>query len=132
MILQDITYLQLKFADIKNPIEYFKTGGTINDMNLLRTLYNNIKLIWKLGNSEVNIALAENQEIYRFSLIHKRTIFGFVIYIPGLKRIDLYTSENTNVPLIQWKGKKVVYRAYPLLLEKAGLEKVFEKLTTVL
>ena len=61
MILQDITYLQLKFADIKNPIEYFKTGGTINDMNLLRTLYNNIKLIWKLGNSEVNIALAENE-----------------------------------------------------------------------
>lgn len=121
--LQDVTYLQLKFADIKDPIQYFKVGR-----NELRLLYNNIKLIWGLGNHELAMALSENQEIYRFSMINKRTIFGFVIYIPKLRRIDLYTSENVNIPLIQLKGRKVVYRNYPLLFEKMGLEKILEKL----
>lgn len=134
MILQDITYLKLSFSDIKDPVSFFKSGN-IGSVNSLRTLWNNIKIIWNLRNDEIKMALAEggsNQEIYRFTLISKKSIFGFLVYIPGQKRIDLYTSENINIPLIQWKGRKIVYKTYPLLLDKMGIERLFEKLTIIL
>lgn len=134
MILQDITYLKLSFSDIKDPVSFFKSGN-IGNVNSLRTLWNNIKIIWNLRNDEIKMALAEgggNQEIYRFTLISKKSIFGFLVYIPGQKRIDLYTSENINIPLVQWKGRKIVYKTYPLLLDKMGIERLFEKLTIIL
>lgn len=128
--LQDITYLQLQFASIKDPNAYFNSGGS--SMSYLRRLYNNIKLIWGLENNNLDLSVSESQEVYRFSMMYKRTIFGFVIYIPKQKRIDLYTSENVNLPLIQWKNKKVVFAALPLVITKAGLEKLLDRLVQVL
>lgn len=135
--LQDITYLALQFAEIKNPTLYFKDGGTLDEMAKLRTLYNNIRLVWSLGPGELGIALGEGgalgeQKIYKFTLSKGKIIFGFLIYIPGLRRIDLYTSENVNLPMIQWVKRKIVYKTYPVILEKLGIEKLLEKLTIVL
>ena len=136
-MLQDITYLSLKFADIKDPVNYYKTGGTMNEMNSLRTLYNNIKLTWGLGNNDLKLAVSETGEVYRFTMTSRKVIFGFLIYIPKFKRIDIYTSENytsenVNLPMVQYVGRKIVYKTYPLLFTKMGFEKLFEKLILVL
>lgn len=131
-MLQDITYLSLKFADIKDPVNYYKTGGTMNEMNSLRTLYNNIKLTWGLGNNDLKLAVSETGEVYRFTMTSRKVIFGFLIYIPKFKRIDIYTSENVNLPIVQYVGRKIVYKTYPLLFTKMGFEKLFEKLILVL
>lgn len=132
MILQDITYLNLEFSDIKNPLDFFQTGGSVSEMGLLKTLYNNIKLTWKIENNDIKMSLSTVNKVYRFTLLNKRNIFGFLIYIPDQKRIDLYTSENLQIPLIQWKKRKIVYKTYPLLLEKLGIEKLLEKIPLVL
>lgn len=131
-MLQDITYLSLKFADIKDPVNYYKTGGTMNEMNSLRTLYNNIKLTWGLGNNDLKLAVSETGEVYRFTMTSRKVIFGFLIYIPKFKRIDIYTSENVNLPMVQYVGRKIVYKTYPLLFTRMGFEKLFEKLILVL
>lgn len=133
MALQDITYNRLRFADIKDPADFFKTGDP-KEMIPLRTLYNNTRLLWNLGADQILLSVAQGQNIYKLTLFvkNKRSIFGCLVYIPGLKRLDLYTSESPEVPLIQWKRQKVVNKTYPLLLDLAGLEKMFSRLITIL
>ena len=122
MILQDITYLRLNFSVIPNINNSFKNNTQ------LKILYNNIKLVWGLNSSEIIPSISEINNVFKFSLKSGNTIFGFVIYIPEQKRIDIYSSENLQVPLVQVKNKKIVYKTYPLLLEKLGIEQLISKL----
>lgn len=133
MVLLDITYNKLQFAEIKDPVNFFKTGAP-GVMIPLRTLYNNTKLLWNLGSDQVLLSVAQGQNIYRITLLskNKRTVFGSLIYIPELKRLDLYTSESPTVPLIQWKGQKVMYKTYPYLLDSLGLDKMFSRIIAIL
>lgn len=132
-MLQDITYNMLEFADVKNPTDFFKTGDP-KEMIPLRTLYNNARLLWGLGADQILLSIAQGQAIYKLALLveNKRSIFGCLVYIPGQKRLDLYTSESPEIPLIQWKRQKVVNKTYPLLLDLAGIEKMFSRLITIL
>ena len=133
MILQDITYNRLDFANIKDPTNFFKTGDQ-KTMVPLRTLYNNTRLLWNLGSDQIILSIAQGQNIYKLTLLtkNKRSMFGCLLYIPELKRLDLYTSESPEVPIIQWKGQKVVHKTFPLLLDLIGLDKMFSRLITVL
>ena len=128
-MLQDITYNMLEFADVKNPTDFFKTGDP-KEMIPLRTLYNNTRLLWGLGADQILLSVAQGQAIYKLALLvkNKRSL----VYIPGQKRLDLYTSESPEIPLIQWKRQKVVNKTYPLLLDLAGIEKMFSRLITIL
>lgn len=132
-VLQDITYNMLEFADIKNPTDFFKTGDP-KEMIPLRTLYNNTRLLWGLGADQILLSVAQGQVVYKLTLFmkNKRNIFGCLVYIPGQRRLDLYTSESPLIPLIQWKKQKVVNKTYPLILELAGIEKMFSRLVSVL
>ena len=132
-MLQDITYNMLEFADVKNPTDFFKTGDP-KEMIPLRTLYNNARLLWGLGADQILLSVAQGQAIYKLALLvkNKRSIFGCLVYISGQKRLDLYTSESPEIPLIQWKRQKVVNKTYPLLLDLAGIEKMFSRLITIL
>lgn len=133
MILQDITYNRLEFANIKNLTDFFKTGDP-KEMIPLRTLYNNVRLLWNLGADQVLLSVAQGQNVYKLTLFvkNKRSVFGCLVYIPEQKRLDLYTSESPEIPLIQWKRQKAVYSTVPLLLSLAGLEKLFARLITIL
>ena len=134
MKLLDITYNNLSFSNIVNTADFFKSGPS-SEMISVKTLYNNIKILFGLNSERVIISLSEANRVYKFTLSLPndiKKIFGFIVYIPSQRRIDIYTSENVQVPLIQYKGKKIMYKSYPYLLDKAGLDKLFTKLITVL
>ena len=134
MKLLDITYNNLVFNDIVNITDFFKSGPA-SEMISVKTLYNNIKILFGLTSERVILSLSEVNKVYKFTLLmpnDKKNVFGFIVYIPGDRRIDIYTSENVQVPLIQWRGKKIMYKSYPFLLDKIGLDKLFSKLITVL
>lgn len=133
-VLQDITYQQLGFSDVRYPVEFFKSGVNLSaaEVTNLKTIYNNIRVMFGIGASEVKLSVAMERKIYKFTLFSRKTMLGFIVYIPELKRIDLYLSENLSAPVIQWKGKKVVYSTIPVLLERLGILGMFNKLITVL
>lgn len=126
MTLQDITYLRLKFSDIKDVNSFFNSDKLYG--NSVKILYNNIKLVFGLVSSNILVSRSDVNNVFKFTIKDKNSIFGFIIYIPLQNRIDIYTSENVQVPLLQIKNKKIVYKTYSMFLEKLGVEKLFEKL----
>lgn len=134
MKLLDITYNNLSFSNIVNTTDFFKSGPS-SEMISVKTLYNNIKILFGLNSERVIISLSEANRVYKFTLLMPndiKNVFGFIIYIPSQRRLDIYSSENVQVPLIQYKGKKIMYKSYPYLIDKVGLDKLFSKLITVL
>ena len=51
--------------------------------------------------------------------------------IPKDNRFDVFNADS-NIPVIQWKNKKPVFKNYSMLLDKMGLDKLFTKIVNPL
>lgn len=127
----DLNYNYYKFAEVKNVTGFFKELGH-NHMMKVKAMHDNIKLLFNLN--KLMLYIAEGAEIYQFiipSQDFRNLEVGRAIYQPVDKRLDLWMAGD-RVPLIQFKGKKVVHKNYSPFLDMAGLDKLFGKLTNSL
>lgn len=124
-----VNYLTSEWVDVPNIIEYFKDQTGIKDSTKVKQFYDNLKFVFPGTTSGLQIIQGEN--LYKFSITYKRTILGWIIYIPSEKRFDIYESGNIEIPMIQVKQKKIYHRTYSDLLAAANIEKIFEKLINI-
>lgn len=126
-------YSNLSFAEIKNPPVFFKDTG-LPEVSKVRSLYDAAKVVFNLPGHCVRLFMAEGYRIYRINLHDvsaKKPLLGWMIYSPTERRLDIFTTDNSMEPIIQFVDKKVTAKGYPLLLEKLGFEKLFVRLVSI-
>lgn len=127
-------YYQIySFASVSSLTSLLKENQP--EMPKLRSLIENIKMLFKLPNNCIQVTVAEGERIYRVGLIMPgvgKIPIGYFVYIPKERRLDAYTAENPTTPLLQWKQKKLMYCGCQTLLEKAGISSLFNNLVNIL
>lgn len=129
------TYNHLVFARVKDLANFYKDNASLPETPKLRGLIDNSKLLFSLPSNRVALEVVEGERIYRISLMSpdvNRLVFGWLVYIPQNRQLEIYTPDDPNIPLIQFKSKKAVFKNYSTLLDRAGLDTIFSKLYNVL
>ena len=129
------TYNHISFAKVQNLAGFYKDSSNLPETTKLRSLIENAKLLFSLPSSRVILGCAEGERIYKITLLTadvSKQVFGFMIYIPDNRQLDIYDVSDQYTPLIQFKSKKAVFKNYSNLLDKAGLDTLFIKLSNVL
>lgn len=127
--MESVDYLKLNFSKVVNKGDFFK--GNLPEMIQVRSLYDSIKLLLNLSSDVVIINVSETDRIYSYTILSptvNKFVLGKVVYLPLLKRLDIYNGDNLELPLIQFKNKKPVFKNYSILLDRAGMDKLFNKL----
>lgn len=128
-----INYQSFSFAQVGNLANFYKGGQP--EMPKLKLIVENIKLLFKLPSTCILVEVAEGERVYKVVMIMpgvKKTSLGYFVYLPNERRLDVYSSDNPTIPLLQWKQKRLVYCGCPLLLERIGVSSLFGNLVNVL
>jgi len=129
-----IQYQQLAFSVVQDLSNFYKSSN-LPEVLKLKSVSDGIKLLFGLPQSSLLTEVAEEARVYKITLltpdVHKNP-FGYFVYMPEQKRIDIYQMETPYIPLMQWKGKKLLFKGYSMFLDKAGIDKLFEKLINVI
>ena len=129
------TYNNLPFARVQSLASFYKDSSSLPETPKLRSLIENAKLLFSLPSSRVILECAEGERVYRITLLTtdvKRQVFGFMIYVPSNRQLDIYDVSDPEIPFLQFRAKKAVFKNYSHLLDKAGLDTLFTKLSNVL
>lgn len=122
-------YDSYKFSIVTNFNDFFKSS--LPEMRSIRSIHNNIKILLNLPTDRVQIYVAEGKRIYKFIMITpdvSKTILGWIYYTPLEKKIDLFLPETPSIPFMQWKEKKLTFKNYTGLLDRVGIDKLFNKI----
>ena len=122
-------YNLLNFALVTDLNNFFKTK--LPEIIQIKSIIDNSKILFNLTSNNIQLLCAEGERVYKFIILSpgvNKIPIGWFVYIPGQKRIDLYTPDSPLIPLIQWKNKKPVFKNYMPILDRAGLDKLFEKI----
>lgn len=123
----------MSFALVQDTSDLFKSN--LPEIPKVKSLVDNCKLLFSLPPDRVILRVSEGDRVYRIDLQMpdvNRIVFGWIVYVPRNRQLDIYTAESPSVPIIQYKGKKVAFRSYSTILDRAGLDKIFEKLYNII
>lgn len=128
----NLNYKLLNFSTVENLNEFYKE--TLPEILKIKGMIEACKILYSISQSRIILSVAEGERVYRIQLLTSganKSIFGTLVYLPLDKRLDLY-GYSTEVPIIQWKNKKVVFSNMETLLELAKVDKVFSNIINVL
>lgn len=122
-----LQYNMLNFAIVTDISDFFRAQTLASSK--LRSVMENAKVLFKIPQNNVQLMAAEGEPIYKL-ILKKNTLdkfpFAVIVYMPAVGRLDLYnTSLSADVPYIQWKDRKLVFRNYDGLLDYVGIDKLF-------
>lgn len=126
-------YNYLSFATVQDQADLYKQG--LPEMPKVKALVDNAKSLFTLPSNRVVLLVAEGERVYKINLLMpdvNRALFGWIVYVPENRQLDIYTVDNPDIPLIQFRGKKVAFKNYETVLDRSGLDKLFEKLYNIL
>ena len=123
----NVDYNKLVFAEVKNVTGFFKEEAGANAMKV-KSLYDSIKLTF--GLNSLVMMVAQEADVYKYVILGqdvRKTVLGSIVYIPKDKRLDIWLPGDI-LPMLQFKGRSVVFKNYAALLDKLGLDRMFDKL----
>lgn len=127
------SYNYYSFAVVQDQADLFKSN--LPEIPKLRSIIDNSKVLFSLPSNKVILEVAEGEQAYKITLLTpgvEKIPIGFMVYLPSQRRLDIYTTDNTTIPIIQFKGRKVAFSNVSMLLERAGFSKLFERLSNIL
>lgn len=126
-------YNLLQFSIVTDRSEFFKSTK-LAEVTKIRAMVDSLKILLHLPANAIDIMVSEGDRVYKL-IIHSasinREILGWFVYVPLKNQVDLYDSTNGDIPLVQWKNKKVAFKSYSMLLDAVGVNKLFEKVINV-
>lgn len=126
-------YNMYSYAVVKDPLDFFTTN--LPEMAKVKALFNSCKLILELPPKKIILELAEGSRVYKYTFLTlgvNNIPFGWIIYIPEERRLDVYIPENPLIPILQWKGKKCEFKNYPMLYDRIGFDRLFDRFVNIL
>lgn len=126
-------YLGLKFALVKDPGKMFKEDKGI-EMIKVKSIFDASKLLFNINNNTIKLEVSETGNVYKYTIIspdHKKSILGYMYYIPKDRRLDIW-AEGEAAPTLQFKVRTAVTKNYSGLLDRVGLENLFARVVNLL
>lgn len=122
----------LEFADVINLNDFYKTK--LPEIMKIKNLITSIRLLYNLPPSRISLQVSEGDRVYRIVMRDsKKNIFGWFVYSPLQKTLELYDPEYPkDLPLIMWKDKRIKAENYYRTLGMAGVAKTFNRITSSL
>ena len=128
----NLNYKLLNYSQVSDYDSFYKEA--LPEVLKVKGAIEACKILYSMSNNRIILSVAEGERVYKIDLLTSganKSIFGTLIYMPLDKRLDLY-GYDTNIPLIQWKNKKVVFNNLETLLELAKADKIFSNIINVL
>ena len=120
----------MEFAAVSNVTGFFKDEAGGKWVMKVKQLYDNIKILFKINTLPLEIAKGE--EVYKFTIItqdYKKIPLGWIVYYPTQKILEVFEGDNL---LFRFKGKQVISKGIGPILDKAGADSLFKRLTNLL
>ena len=125
-----ISYNEFPFALVENQVDFYMASGTLPEVGKVRSIVDAARLLFKLPPNKIKLYVAEGSRIYKIELYPPqgsfKIPFGWIVYMPKEKRLDMYDAKTPDEPIIQWKNKKLAYASYSPLMMFAQVDKVFQ------
>ena len=118
---------------VKDKQSFFKER--LKEMRQIKELHQSSQLLLGLPADRVVIYVGEGYPVYRFdfhNLDVEKTLLGRMYFIPQEHRLDIYSSDQPNVPMLQATGKKVVFKNYSAFLDRLGLDTLFRRFLNII
>lgn len=128
-----INYQTFSFAKVVNRANFYKEKQP--EIPKLRSLVENIKLLFKIPATCVELEVAEGKRVYKIGLTipgAKKVPIGYFVFLPLERRLDAYSADNPGTPLLQWKQRKLAYSRCGNFLDWARVDSLFSNLTNLL
>lgn len=125
-------YFEYTMVPSQNRIEFFKDLTVLGDNTKVKIIYELIKSCLGVGDKNILIETSIEKRVYKFSVTYRTSALGTFFYLPLEERLDIYIPESYNFPFVQFKKKKVVHKSYNVLLDRLGVDKLFERFIKVL
>lgn len=125
-----IGYKDLEFALVKNLTEFYMTSSELPEVTKVRQVVDASRLLFKLPMPRVKLYVSQGDHIYKVELYSPtgtvKLPFAWVIYIPKERRLDILSIDNPDMPILQWKNKKLVFANCSDLFKFAQIERLFQ------
>ena len=125
-------YNTLIFGLVTNLTEFYTTASELPEVTKVRQVVDASRLLFKLPMPRVKLYVAQGVNVYTIELYPPTgTIkfpFAWIIYIPKEKRLDICSVEDPELPVLQWKNKKLVFANCSDLFKFAQIDKLFQNL----
>lgn len=124
-------YRNSTYSQITNPSGFY--SGKIPEAKRIKIVVEKIKFTFGLTDAQVRLEVANGERIYKITLLNqdaKKTMFGFFIYIPLEKRLDIWESKaekQANI-ILQYQNKKPVFKNYTTFFDKIHFDKLFDNI----
>ena len=127
----DTQYLLLEFDEVIDLNDFYRER--LPEIIKIKSLISSLRLMYSLPPKNINLYVSKGARVYRLDMYDNRKIlFGQLYYLPLQKQVDIYTSEDIETPVLQWKNKKAVTKNYNRLFLYSDIDKVFERLIGIL
>lgn len=128
----NLSYQTKAFSLVAKPVDLFKELGSSSESIKVKLIYDTAKSIF--GTNSVLIEISEGDNIYRYNILssdYKKQPLGYFVYIPKERRLDVWITGEM-LPLLQYKGKTIVFKNFSGFLDKIGLNKLFDRFSGIL
>lgn len=125
----DIYYNRLNFALVEDLPDLYHSG--LPEAIRVKSVLENCKSLFKLPADRIKLFVSEGDRVYKIMLLStdiNKVPFGWFVLVPLRKQVDLYSADSPSYPVAQWKNKKIAFKNYSMLFDKAGIEKTFERI----
>jgi hypothetical protein len=131
MLRTDYNYYT--YARVVDMTDFY--NSSLPEILKVKRLIEASKKVFNVPDNRVTLDLAETSRVYKITLLTpdvNKYPFAWLFYLPQENRVDLYNSDSPYRPFIQWKNKKLEFKNFSVFFDRAKIEKVFDKLVSVL
>lgn len=124
----DTSYLSYPFAIVPRLTDFYRDSGTLPEIPIVRNLINAIKSVFKVPANRVQLWVGQGIRAYRFDIYdNSKMSIASIVYLPETKRLDLFDNMiSSDIPLIQWKNKRMMSKNYSTMADMVGYGKLFQ------
>lgn len=126
----DFSHSYMNMSPVADKDDFFRSG--LPEMVSLKSLISVSSRIFNIPTTNVILGVFEDlPRVYCLDLLEQsvnKTSFGRIFYLPLKKRLEIYDSENLNVPLYVWVKKKVQFSRTTILEQKVESHRRFDAL----
>lgn len=121
-------YNSLNFADVEDLADFYHSG--LPEMQSIKSVIENCKSLFRLPADRVILQVSEGDRVYKVLMLSpelNRYPIGWFVLVPLNKQVDLYSSDDPYMPIAQWDNKKIAFKNFSALFDRAGVEKAFSQ-----
>ena len=127
------TYKGYQFALVPKIQDFYRDSGKLPEVTGLKMIISGLRGVFKVPQGKISLYVAEGARVYKINISDpkspKNLIFATLYYIPEEKQIDLYDNMvSSDIPMIQWKNKRIVTKNYSMMADLAGYGRLFQSI----